>query len=69
MAIREKVFLKKVQEILLFRLMHYWGTYKGNHEHRKLSMARKMSYFYPKDLEKSVYEQKKNCCLVANESK
>jgi glycosyltransferase involved in cell wall biosynthesis len=68
-AIREKVFLKKVQEILLFRLMHYWGTYKGNHEHRKLSMARKMNYFYPKDLEKSVYEQKKNCCLVANESK
>jgi rhamnosyltransferase len=68
-AICEKVFLKKVPEILLFRLMHYWGTYRGNHEHRKLSVARKMAYFYPKDLEKSLYEQKKISCLAANESK
>ncbi len=68
-AIREKVFLEKIPEILLFRLMHYWGTYKGNHEHRKLSAERKLNYFYPKDLEQSAYEQKKNSCLVANESK
>ena len=56
-AIQEKVFFQKAVEILIFRLMQYWGTYKGNHEHRKLSRQRKLNYFYPKDLEKTSYEK------------
>ncbi len=68
-ALCERVLVKKATEILLFRLMHYWGTYRGNQEHRKLSEARKMRYFYPKDLEKDVYEQKQDCRLAATESK
>jgi glycosyltransferase involved in cell wall biosynthesis len=55
-ALREKVFLRKTGEIFMFRLMQFWGTYKGNHEHRKLSASRKRNYFYPKDLEKQTYE-------------
>jgi hypothetical protein len=57
-ALREKVFLRKFGEILMFRLMQFWGTYKGNHEHRKLSIARKRNYFYPKDLERHNYEER-----------
>jgi len=34
-------------EVLMFRLMQYWGTYRGNHEHRKLSHRAKEEYFYP----------------------
>lgn len=56
-AIREKVLLNKFGEIILFRFNHYWGTYKGNHEVRKLSMQRKHNYFYPKDLEEGKYSE------------
>lgn len=55
-ALRDKLMLRKAGEILMFRLMQFWGTYKGNHEHRKLSTSRKRNYFYPKDLEKQTYE-------------
>lgn len=57
-AIREKKLLRKFPEIIMFRLMHYWGTYKGNHETRKLSTEMKYHYFYPKDIERKFYEQK-----------
>ncbi|MGY0313548.1 glycosyltransferase [Alteromonas macleodii] len=51
-SIRDKVFLKKMGEIIAFRFFHYWGTYKGNHEHRKLSTKMKKQYFYPLDIER-----------------
>ena len=35
-------------EILMFRLMQYWGGFRGNHEHRKLSEKLREEYFYPK---------------------
>lgn len=56
-AIQENLFWRKLPEILVFRLMQYWGTYKGNHQHRKISNHRKLNYFYPKDLEKKDYDQ------------
>lgn len=55
-ALSQKVLFRKLGEILLFRLMQFWGTFKGNHEHRKLSLNRKKNYFYPRDLEKQNYE-------------
>ncbi|WP_131668559.1 glycosyltransferase [Psychrobacter pygoscelis] len=55
-AIKEKVFWSKLPEVVMFRLMHYLGTYKGNHETRKLSSKMKHHYFYPKDIEKDYYE-------------
>lgn len=36
------------RDILLFRLMQFWGSYRGNHEHRRLSRAMKDKYFYPR---------------------
>lgn len=54
-AIRKKSFLANIKDIVLFRFNHYWGTYVGNHEVRKLSKQKKLNYFYPKDLEKGKY--------------
>lgn len=33
--------------ICKFRLMQFYGTYRGNHEHRHLSRRMKERYFYP----------------------
>jgi glycosyltransferase involved in cell wall biosynthesis len=47
-ALRERELLKRFKEIVLFRCMQYWGSYRGNHEHRKLSARLREQYFYPK---------------------
>jgi len=47
-AARERVLFREAREIVVFRLMQFWGTYRGNHEHRRLSRAMKERYFYPK---------------------
>jgi len=49
LAAKRKALLAEVWGILIFRCMQYWGTYKGNHRHRKLSARRKEAYFYPKN--------------------
>ncbi|TOG48141.1 glycosyltransferase [Vibrio parahaemolyticus] len=54
-AIREKSFARNIKDIIFFRFNHYWGTYIGNHEVRKMSKQKKLNYFYPKDLEKGKY--------------
>ncbi|HVY23383.1 MAG TPA: glycosyltransferase family 2 protein [Steroidobacteraceae bacterium] len=46
-ALRERCFWREFAGILKFRTAQYWGTYRGNHEHRKLSQRRKENYFYP----------------------
>jgi len=47
-ALQERVLLRTFPEIVMFRLMQFWGAYKGNHIHRKLSHEMKERYFYPK---------------------
>lgn len=47
-AIEEKKLMKNVTSIFGFRVMQFWGSYRGNHEHRKLSNRMKERYFYPK---------------------
>ncbi len=46
-AIREKTFWKEAGGIFSFRFNQYWGTYRGHNEHRVLSQAQKISYYYP----------------------
>ncbi|MBE2260644.1 MAG: glycosyltransferase [Rhodobacteraceae bacterium] len=46
-AWRTNAWRDKALEILLYRANQYIGSYKGNHEHRKLSHAEKDKYFYP----------------------
>lgn len=36
-----------VADIARYRWRQYWGAWKGNHEHRKLSHAEKEKYFFP----------------------
>lgn len=33
--------------MVLYRWNQYWGTYSGNHEHRRLSSEEKEKYFFP----------------------
>jgi rhamnosyltransferase len=47
-ALKQNVFRKKAYEIISYRLAQYWGTYQGNHSHRKLSKKLKEQYFFPK---------------------
>lgn len=66
MALQQGCLLSKLVEIIRFRYCHYWGTYCGHHEHRKLSQKMKYKYFYPKDLERNNYE-KKGSGVIADE--
>lgn len=66
-AIKDKVFLSKFIEIVLFRYNQYLGTYKGNHEVRKLSQSLKHRYFYPRDLEKEIYDDSEDGGTASNE--
>lgn len=47
-ALQEKAFRRYAAEVLMFRLMQYWGTYRGNNEHRRITQRRKEAYFYPR---------------------
>lgn len=47
-ALGQRVFWKEAGNIFMFRLMQYWGSYRGNNDHRKLSQERKNRYFYPR---------------------
>lgn len=47
-ALQERRLMRNAFGIVAYRLMQYWGTYRGNHEHRKLSQAMKDRYFYPR---------------------
>lgn len=48
-AAKRKVLLAEIRGIVIFRLMQYWGTFRGNHRHRKLSARKREAYFYPKN--------------------
>lgn len=47
-ALGKRLFWRQAGEIALFRIAQYWGTYKGNNDHRKMSRERKERYFYPR---------------------
>lgn len=47
-AMQQSLFRRKAKEILLYRLMQFWGAYRGNHMHRQISRARKDKYYYPR---------------------
>jgi glycosyltransferase involved in cell wall biosynthesis len=47
-ARRQKSLLKNMGGITLFRIMQFWGSYKGQNENRKLSRAQKEEYYYPR---------------------
>ena len=46
-AARKQVLLRNIGPIALFRLMQYYGAYRGNRMDRKLSRKAMERYFYP----------------------
>lgn len=67
-AVNKRKVLSEGLDIIIFRFMQYWGAYKGNHVHRQLSSKTKYRYFYPKDIEKHLYEKEDNS-FAADEGK
>lgn len=51
-AVNQKVLFTKIGQIVKFRIMQYWGTYKGSRENRQLSSKMKEEYFYPKTIKR-----------------
>lgn len=47
-AVKTRKFWKLMRGIISYRIAQYWGSYRGNHYHRKLSHERKERYFYPR---------------------
>lgn len=47
-AVKEKQLFNKIYEIIMFRIMQYWGTYQGHHTDQQLSAKMKVDYFYTK---------------------
>lgn len=47
-ALQEGRLLAEAFPIVAFRTMQFWGTYRGNNEHRRLSQAMKDRYFFPR---------------------
>lgn len=47
-ASKDRAFSRYAIEVVLFRFMQYFGTYRGNNEHRQISSQRKDAYFYPR---------------------
>lgn len=46
-ARKDGLMVSKFFEILKYRYYQYTGSYKGNHQHRKLSHKEKEKYFFP----------------------
>lgn len=46
-ALRRGVWIRKAREVLLFRLMQYWGTWHGARAHRVITRQIKEKFFYP----------------------
>lgn len=47
-ALQQKSFFKTAPDIFMYRLAQFWGVYRGNHFHRRISKERKERYFYPR---------------------
>ena len=47
-ALQQGRLRKSAVEIVLYRIIQFWGSYRGNHQHRALSRHRKEAYFYPR---------------------
>ncbi|MDF9795207.1 rhamnosyltransferase [Catalinimonas alkaloidigena] len=47
-ALHDRVFLKEFRNILMFRFMQYYGTYRGHKESKILNNELRQRFYYPK---------------------
>lgn len=48
-AIKEQVFIKNIFDVPLFRVLQFWGTYKGHRINQNISYTLKKRFYYPKN--------------------
>jgi len=58
-AKRDKVLVKNFSEIVLFRVLQFWGTYKGL-SHGQVDKKLQQRFYYPNGLKKSSVEKREN---------
>ena len=46
-AVRKRAFFKNIMNICLFRLMQFWGTYRGYSAKNGVSAALRQKFYYP----------------------
>jgi glycosyltransferase involved in cell wall biosynthesis len=47
-SLQKRQWLRSIPAIVMFRLMQFWGAYRGNHGHRRIAEQQKRRYFYPR---------------------
>jgi len=65
-AMREKKFIANIFEIPLFRLMQFWGTYRGYALRDPVSAALRQRFYYPNGLVKAGASDKSHCASEAD---
>jgi glycosyltransferase involved in cell wall biosynthesis len=65
-ALREKKFLKNIIQIPLFRLMQFWGTYRGYAQHDPVSASMRQRFYYPNGLVKTKVSHEIGCASEAD---
>ncbi|MBE0577392.1 MAG: glycosyltransferase family 2 protein [Desulfuromonadales bacterium] len=58
LAMKEGVFWRNARSILVFRLMQFWGTYRGYTQHGTISRQLKEKFYYPSEVK--ILKRKKN---------
>lgn len=56
-ALEQRAFMKHAIEVIAFRWMQFWGTYRGNLEHRQISAQQREEYFYPKPRRRGISDE------------
>jgi glycosyltransferase involved in cell wall biosynthesis len=56
-ALEQRAMMKHAGDVIAFRWMQFWGTYRGNLEHRQISARQREEYFYPRPARRKLNEQ------------
>jgi len=48
-SLKDRVFLHNLRLIVMFRLMQFWGTYRGYGQHGAISRQLKEKFYYPNE--------------------
>ena len=49
----KRLNFSSLSSVLIYRLNQYWGSYIGNHSHRRLSQKDKLRFFFPTSTQKN----------------
>jgi glycosyltransferase involved in cell wall biosynthesis len=56
-ALEHRALIRQAGGVIAFRWMQFWGTYRGNLEHRQISARQREEYFYPRPARRKLNEQ------------